>query len=42
MQPQQRRVQGAHYTAEKNILKVIEPLFMEELRTEFKRLYPFD
>ena len=29
---------GAHYTTEKNILKVIEPLFMDDLRAEFGRL----
>jgi N-6 DNA Methylase len=34
----ERRSQGAHYTTEKNILKVIEPLFLDELRAEFKRL----
>ena len=33
-----RRAQGAHYTTEKNILKVIEPLFMDDLRAEFERL----
>lgn len=38
MQPEERRRQGAHYTTEKNILKVIEPLFLDELRTEFKQL----
>lgn len=38
MNPQERRTQGAHYTTEKNILKVIEPLFLDELRDEFKRL----
>ncbi|SAY38324.1 DNA methyltransferase [Candidatus Synechococcus spongiarum] len=38
MEPVQRRAQGAHYTTEKNILKVIEPLFMEDLRAEFARL----
>ena len=38
MNPRQRRKQGAHYTTEKNILKVIEPLFMDDLRSEFKRL----
>ena len=36
--PVQRRAQGAHYTTEKNILKVIEPLFLDELRAEFLRL----
>ena len=38
MEPKQRRAQGAHYTTEKNILKVIEPLFMDDLRAEFNRL----
>ena len=37
MNPAARRAQGAHYTTEKNILKVIEPLFMDDLRTEFER-----
>ena len=30
--------QGAHYTTEQNILKVIEPLFLDDLRVEFQRL----
>ena len=38
MDPKERRAQGAHYTTEKNILKVIEPLFMDELRAEFEHL----
>ena len=38
MEPAERRAQGAHYTTEKNILKVIEPLFLDDLRAEFKRL----
>ena len=38
MDPVERRTQGAHYTTEKNILKVIEPLFMDDLRAEFERL----
>ena len=38
MDPVERRAQGAHYTTEKNILKVIEPLFMDSLRAEFARL----
>ena len=38
MEPAERRAQGAHYTTEKNILKVIEPLFLDDLREEFKRL----
>ena len=38
MDPEERRAQGAHYTTEKNILKVIEPLFLDDLRAEFARL----
>jgi len=38
MDKKERRSQGAHYTTEKNILKVIEPLFLDELRAEFRRL----
>ena len=38
MEPEERRAQGAHYTTEKNILKVIEPLFLDDLRAEFQRL----
>ena len=38
MEPADRRAQGAHYTTEKNILKVIEPLFLDDLRGEFQRL----
>ncbi len=38
MEPAERRAQGAHYTTEKNILKVIEPLFLDDLRAKFKRL----
>ena len=38
MDKDERRAQGAHYTTEKNILKVIEPLFLDALRTEFHHL----
>ena len=38
MDPAERRAQGAHYTTEKNILKVIELLFMDDLRGEFERV----
>ena len=38
MDPEERRAQGAHYTTEKNILKVIEPLFLDDLNSEFLRL----
>ena len=37
MQPDQRRHLGAHYTSEKNILKVIKSLFLDELRREFEQ-----
>lgn len=33
-----RRADGEHYTTETNILKVIEPLFLDELRAEATRL----
>ncbi|MDR0499531.1 MAG: N-6 DNA methylase, partial [Holophagales bacterium] len=33
-----RREIGAHYTTEENILKLINPLFMDELRSEFKKV----
>lgn len=36
MNPEERRNLGAHYTSEKNILKVIKPLFLDELRAEFE------
>ncbi len=32
-----RRELGAHYTSERNILKVIEPLFLDELRNEYEQ-----
>lgn len=35
MDATERRQIGAHYTAEKNILKLIRPLFLDELRAEF-------
>ena len=38
MDSAERRAQGAHYTTEKNILKVIGPLFLDDLRAEFERL----
>ena len=38
MEPKERRQIGAHYTAEKNILKLIRSLFLDDLRTEFERL----
>jgi hypothetical protein len=38
MNQQLRRNLGAHYTTEKNILKLIKPLFLDELREEFERI----
>ncbi len=32
-----RRELGAHYTSERNILKVIQPLFLDELRNEYEQ-----
>ena len=37
MDPEERRELGAHYTSEKNILKLIKPLFLDELWKEFKK-----
>jgi len=36
MNPEQRRNLGAHYTSEKNIMKLITPLFLDELHSEFE------
>jgi len=38
MRPDERRQKGGHYTTEKNILKVIGPLFLDELWEEFEQL----
>lgn len=38
MDPEKRRAIGAHYTTEKNILKVIGPLFMDDLWREFQSI----
>lgn len=35
MDRDERRKAGAHYTTEKNIMKVIGPLFLDDLRAEF-------
>ena len=32
-----RRELGAHYTSERNILKVIQPLFLDDLRNEYEQ-----
>ena len=38
MDKAKRRNLGAHYTSEKNILKLINSLFMDDLRVEFKKV----
>lgn len=38
MNPKERRNLGAHYTSEKNIQKVIKPLFLDELHAEFEKV----
>lgn len=35
MKPSERRSIGAHYTSERDILRVIRPLFLDSLRAEF-------
>ena len=35
MQPKERRQIGAHYTSERDILKVVRSLFLDDLRAEF-------
>lgn len=39
MNPEERHEIGAHYTSEKNIFKVIGPLFLDGLKEEFERIY---
>ena len=38
MDPEKRRSLGAHYTSEKNILKVVRPLFLDALYEEFEQI----
>ncbi|KAF2519438.1 class I SAM-dependent DNA methyltransferase [Flavobacterium salilacus subsp. salilacus] len=38
MNPAERRNLGAHYTSEKNILKLIKPLFLDDLWKEFESI----
>jgi type I restriction-modification system DNA methylase subunit len=38
MNPKERRNLGAHYTSESNILKLIKPLFLDELWAEFETI----
>lgn len=38
MDAKERRAKGAHYTTEANILKVIGPLFLDELKAELEKI----
>ncbi|MBP7637911.1 MAG: class I SAM-dependent DNA methyltransferase [Kiritimatiellae bacterium] len=38
MQPEERRQIGAHYTSERDILKLVHALFLDDLRAEFETL----
>ncbi len=38
MNPKERRNLGAHYTSEKNIQKLIKPLFLNDLYLEFEKI----
>jgi type I restriction-modification system DNA methylase subunit len=38
MNPKERRNLGAHYTSEKNIQKLIKPLFLDDLYSEFEKI----
>ncbi|MBE9232537.1 class I SAM-dependent DNA methyltransferase [Cuspidothrix issatschenkoi LEGE 03284] len=38
MKPQERRNLGAHYTSEKNIQKLIKPLFLDDLYLELEKV----
>ena len=37
MEPKERRKIGAHYTSERDILKVVGPLFLDELKDELEK-----
>jgi len=38
MDKKERRAKGAHYTSEENIRRVIDPLFLDDLKAEFHKL----
>ncbi|MBI3886641.1 MAG: class I SAM-dependent DNA methyltransferase [Opitutae bacterium] len=38
MDKKERRAKGAHYTSEENIRRVIDPLFLDELKARFAKL----
>ena len=37
MDKKERRAKGAHYTSEENIRRVIDPLFLDDLKTDFRK-----
>ncbi len=38
MEPKERRQVGAHYTSERDILKLVRSLFLDDLRAEFEKI----
>lgn len=38
MKPEERHALGAHFTSERNIMKVIEPLFLDDLKAELQAI----
>ncbi|MRR51367.1 MAG: class I SAM-dependent DNA methyltransferase [Rhodocyclaceae bacterium] len=38
MEPKERRQTGGHYTSERDIMKVVRSLFLDDLREEFERV----
>jgi hypothetical protein len=38
MEPKERRQVGAHYTSERDILKLVRSLFLDDLRAEFEKV----
>lgn len=38
MKPEERHALGAHFTSERNIMKVIEPLFLDDLKAELQTI----
>lgn len=38
MKKDEKRREGAHYTTEDNIMRVVEPLFLDDLRSEFEAI----
>ena len=38
MEPKERRQEGAHYTSERDIMKLVGSLFLDDLRAEFEKI----